>query len=175
MNNYPKRKPSRLKEYDYSQSGYYYVTICTQNHEYIFGEVENNGMVLSQCGHIAKESWLDLPSHHKNIQLDEFVIMPNHLHGIIIINNPVGNWPACSANNLSIIIGLYKSTVTKQINRIINNGFSWQKSFYDHIIRTGESLNNIREYIANNPLNWNTDENNLLNKVTEQAGQFPTA
>jgi len=106
--------------------------------------------------------------------------MPNHIHGIIIINNPVGNRPACSSNkyqkrnNLSVIIGSYKSTVTKQINRINNNAFKWQKSFYDHIIRIDESLNKIREYIVNNPAKWDTDENNIQNhKLTVQAGPCP--
>lgn len=178
MNKYPERKPNRLKEYDYSQSGYYYVTICMQNRGYIFGDISDDGMILNQCGDIAKNSWLDLANHHKNIQLDAFVIMPNHIHGIIIINNPVGNRPACSVNknnNLSVIIGSYKSTVTKQINRINNIVFQWQKSFHDHIIRTTDSLKNIREYIVNNPLTWETDENNLINyKVTVQAGLNPT-
>ena len=91
--------------------------------------------------------------------------LPNHIHGIIIINNIVGNGSARSSNNhknnnLSVIIGSHKSTVTKQINRINDNTFKWQKSFYDHIIRNDESLNNIRTYIINNPATWNTDENN---------------
>ena len=137
-------------------------------------------MILNQYGAIAKNSWVDLPNHHKNIQLDEFIIMPNHIHGIIIINNPVGNGPARSSkyqkpNNLSVMIGLYKSTVTKQINRINNNIFKWQKSFYDHIIRTEKSLNNIRQYIINNPATWDTDENNIKNYSLEvQAGLNPT-
>ena len=172
------RKQIRLKDYDYSQSGYYYVTICTQNREYIFGDISNVAMILNQYGDVAKNSWLDLPNHHKNTQLDAFVIMPNHIHGIIIKNKPVGNRPACSVNknnNLSVIIGSYKSTVTKQINRIDKPAFQWQKSFHDHIIRTTNSLNNIREYIVNNPLTWNNDENNPINyKVTVQAGLNPT-
>ena len=176
---YPERKPNRLKEYDYSQSGYYYVTICVQNREYIFGDILNKKMILNQCGDIAKNSWLDLPNHHKNVQLDAFVMMPNHIHGIIIINNnPVGNRPACSVNknnNLSVIIGSYKATVTKQINRINNTVFQWQKSFHDHIIRKTDSLEKIREYIVNNPLNWDNDENNPVNyKVPVQAGLNPT-
>ncbi|MFA5271010.1 MAG: transposase [Candidatus Omnitrophota bacterium] len=177
MDKYPERKPNRLREYDYSQSGYYYVTICVQNRRFIFGDISNNKMITSQYGDIAKNSWLDLPNHYKNIQLDVFVIMPNHIHGIIIINNPVGNRPACSVNknnNLSVIVGSYKSTVTKQINRMNNVVFRWQKSFHDHIIRTTDSLKNIREYIENNPINWNNDENNPVNyKVTVQAGLNP--
>jgi REP element-mobilizing transposase RayT len=174
MNTYLQRKATRLKGYDYSQSGYYYVTLCTKNREHIFGDITNNEIILNQCGNIAKNSWGDLPNHHKNIQLDAFVIMPNHIHGIMIINNPVGNRPACSVyenNNLSIIIGSYKSTVTKQINRIDNTVFQWQRSFHDHIIRAEDSLKNIREYIVNNPLTWDNDVNN---GVTVQAGLNPT-
>ena len=98
----------------------------------------------------------------------------------LAINCIVGNGPARSSkyqkpNNLSVMIGLYKSTVTKQINRINNNIFKWQKSFYDHIIRTEKSLNNIRQYIINNPATWDTDENNIKNYSLEvQAGLNPT-
>lgn len=92
------RKQVRLKDYDYSDNGYYHVTICTQNRKNIFGDIINDGMVLNECGTIAKNSWEDLPNHHKNIQLDVFVIMPNHMHGIIIIPCPVGNGPARSVN-----------------------------------------------------------------------------
>jgi hypothetical protein len=105
--------------------------------------------------------------------------MPNHIHGIIIINNPVGNGPARSSkkyqkiDNLSTVIGSYKSTVSKQINQLNNIKLKWQKSFHDHVIRTGRSLRNIREYIANNILNWGAEENNI--KIIEgEAGLAPT-
>jgi len=177
-NQYKSRKPVRLEGYDYSQSGFYYVTICTQHRECCFGNIVDDEMTLNSWGNIANNAWLLLPNHHHNVDLDVFVIMPNHVHGIIIINKPVGNGPARSAitiNNLSVIIGSYKSTVTKQINRINGSIFKWQKSFYDHIIRTPASLQNIREYIVNNPSTWNVDENNLINhKITVQAGLNPT-
>lgn len=157
------------------------MTICTYNREYLFGDVLKGEMVLNQFGCITQDSWQDMPNHHKNIELDKFIVMPNHIHGIIIINNPVGNGPARSFNkyqktdNLSIIIGSYKSTVTKQINRINNNQFKWQKSFHDHIIRSDKSLQNIQEYIVNNPKTWDNDENNIKNyKVTVQACLNPT-
>ena len=107
--------------------------------------------------------------------------MPNHIHGIIVTNNPVGNGPARSfneyqkINNLSIVIRSYKSTVTKQINQINDNTFKWQKSFYDHIVRVDESLDNIRNYIFNNPKTWGMDENNIGNwSLKVQAGLNPT-
>jgi len=98
MKQFKSRKQNRLNEYDYSANGYYSVTICTQKRKYVFGDIANDVMILNQCGDIARNSWLDLPNHHKNIQLDEFIVMPNYIHGIII-NNPVGNGPARSSNN----------------------------------------------------------------------------
>jgi len=188
MKQFKSRKQNRLNNYDYSNNGYYFVTICTYNREYIFGEVVNDKMILNPCGNITKKSWQDLPNHHIGIELDQFIIMPNHIHGIIIINNPVGNGPPSTGsgqvarsfnnhtnNNLSIIIGSYKSTVTKQINRLNKNTFKWQKSFHDHIVRVDESLNNIRNYIINNPKTWPLDENNINNYSLEvQAGLNPT-
>ena len=173
------RKIIRLKERDYSRQGYYHVTICIYNHLKIFGKIENNKMVLNQHGNIAYDCWNDLPNHHKNIKLDEFIIMPNHIHGII--NVVAGAGPARpftkykNSNNLSIIIGSYKSTVTKQINRLNDNSFKWRRLFHDEIIRTSNrSLYNTRKYIINNPANWELDENNIKNySVKGEAGLAP--
>ncbi|MCP4653037.1 MAG: hypothetical protein GY858_06615 [Candidatus Omnitrophica bacterium] len=136
-------------------------------------------MALNQCGEIVKNAWLDLPNHHKNIELDEFIVMPNHIHGII--NVVAGAGPARPSNkntknnNLSIIIGSYKSTVTKQINKLNNNSFKWQRSFHDEVIRTSNrSLYNSRHYIVNNPATWDNDENNIKNySVKGEAGLAP--
>ncbi len=107
--------------------------------------------------------------------------MPNHIHGIIIINNPVGTGHALSSNkntinnNLSNIIGSFKSAASKRINQINNNKFKWQRSFYDHIIRTNDSLNNIRNYIVNNPSTWDNDEHNIKNcSIKDKACLVPT-
>jgi REP element-mobilizing transposase RayT len=87
------RKRTRLKNYDYSQGGYYFVTVCTKNRDEWFGKVEREGMILNQYGKIVNQCWNDLPNHYLNCSLDAFVIMPNHIHGIIVIhnNNTVGN------------------------------------------------------------------------------------
>jgi putative transposase len=166
MDMFTSRKPKRLETYNYSRQGYYYITICTYNRVETFGKIEDNKMVLNEYGDIAKKSWLDLPNHHKNMKLDEFIIMPNHVHGIISLT--VGSGPARTftkyknTNNLSIIIGSYKSSVSRQINKLDHNKFRWQRSFHENIIRTSDlSLYNIRKYIMNNPLNWDTDENNI--------------
>ncbi len=180
MNKFYTRKSNRLKEYDYSRQGYYHITICTDNRQEVFGKIENSKMVLNQYGNIARNCWVDLPNHHGNINLDEYIIMPNHIHGII--NLVVGAGPARPSNkntknnNLSAIIGSYKSAVTKQINKLNNISFQWQRSFHEQIIRTSNhSLYNIREYIRNNPAKWDTDENNVKNySVKGQAGLAPT-
>ena len=178
------RKANRYKGYNYSSPGYYFVTICTRDRLPFFGKIENYKMILNECGEIAKKCWLETTEHFPKIKIEEFVIMPNHFHGIIIINDFVGNRHACSLQNnklniahacslqnthenrqhqkLPVIIGSFKSAVTKLIHRKYDKNFQWQKSYYDHIIRNESSLNKIREYIRKNPQNWDTDKNNLL-------------
>jgi REP element-mobilizing transposase RayT len=170
------RKPNRLKNFNYSSSGYYFVTMCTKNRQEYFGNIINNKMILNEYGKITEHYWLEIPKHFNNVKLDEFIVMPNHVHGIIVIKNifnPVGNRHACSLQNaicrrqnqlLSNIINLYKSTTSKFIHRSGINSFRWQKSFYDHIIRNEYSLFGILQYIRDNPRNWDEDRNNLINK-----------
>ncbi|MDD5567618.1 MAG: transposase [Candidatus Omnitrophica bacterium] len=169
------RKPNRLKGYDYSQNGYYFVTICTYGRQEWFGKISNGDMELNTNGCIVSACWNDLPNHYRNVELDEFIVMPNHVHGIIGINN-VGNGlkpfpttdqliPSKTKNHgLSEIIRGLKTFSSRRINGTIESGnkFHWQKSFYDHIIRNELSLNRIREYIVNNPRNWNEDEENIF-------------
>ncbi|MFH1288006.1 MAG: transposase [bacterium] len=182
MDKFPKRKQNRLKEYDYSTPGYYFVTICANDKIEQFGLITENKMTLNTLGVIVKNTWLEIPAHFNNIVLGQYIIMPNHIHGIIIINNPVGNGHARSVNNhtknnnLSVIVGSFKSAVTKRINQLNNTTpFKWQKSFHDHIIRIDQSLNKIQEYIIYNPVNWDMDEHNIKNyKVTVQACLNPT-
>ncbi|MFH1093942.1 MAG: transposase [Candidatus Omnitrophota bacterium] len=125
-------------------------------------------MAISVCGIICRECWLDLPNHYNNIIIDTFIIMPNHIHGILIIddlNKREGYKPSPTDKSylLSEIIRGFKTFSSKRINKIINkdNKFKWQRSFYDHIIRNDKSLYNIREYIANNSAMWEKDGNNI--------------
>jgi REP element-mobilizing transposase RayT len=165
------RKSNRLLKYDYSQNGYYFVTICTKNREEWFGKIENRQMILNNSGEIAKNSWIEIPEHFNNIRLDEFIVMPNHIHGVVIIENDsvVGNAYMHSLQNktkmlLPSVIQQYKASVTREINSIQKDYcFRWHKSFYDHIIRNENTLNNIREYIRNNPLRWALDIENRIN------------
>ncbi|MEE8484527.1 MAG: transposase [Nitrospinota bacterium] len=175
-------KTSRYKGWDYSKSGFYFVTICTKNFKHHFGNVETlrcNVSVpdirLSIIGEIVKEEWLKTPVVRKNVDLDEWIIMPNHMHGIIAMGGkPNSKDVALSvpaekkrtkfagispkSNSLSEVIRSFKSTCTRKINKLFpKNNFAWQPRFHDRIIRNEDELNRIREYIRNNPLNWEVD------------------
>ena len=158
------RKRNRLQFYDYSNNGWYFVTICTKQKRPWFGEVVDGKMILNEIGNITSNHWNEIPSHYKNVELDEYVIMPNHIHGIIIVTeNHVGNGLAHSSikskngqvrslrPNLSNIIGGFKAGVSREI-RGLGLPFIWQRSFYDRIIRNESELLKIRKYIKLNPL-----------------------
>ena len=171
------RKQIRLKNYDYSKPGLYYVTICTQNRECIFGDIvvgvgrdrpslirpcyQPVSMILNQYGKIIKNIWESLPDHH-SVELDAFQIMPNHVHFIIgIIMGASQTGRSRPTPTLGTIVGLFKSECTKRL-RIVGatRGSPWQRNYYEHVIRNENELIKIREYIKNNPLSWNTDVNN---------------
>ncbi len=161
-----KRKNIRLKNYNYSSPGYYFITICTKNKKYYF-----RNEVITQ---IINNCWNAIPEHFNNIKLDEFIIMPNHIHGIIIINSRGRIYPAptetptykkSNSNKiLPIVISTFKAAITRKLNPIIEN-FKWQRSYYEHIIRNDIELDNIRRYINENPIKWNEDIENLGIKI----------
>ena len=161
------RKSIRLKDYDYSQSGVYFVTICTKDRECILGEINCRGnpcgcplLKLSPIGEIVQKCWLEIPDRIGNVQLDKCIIMPNHIHGIIIVaqNERAGASPAPT---LGGIIGSFKSLcVHRCIENHINITKLWQRNYYEHVIRDEEELRRIREYIINNPLKWELDYDN---------------
>lgn len=161
------RIPSnRLHTWDYRSPGYYFVTICVKNRECLLGEINDRKMYLSDIGKIVQEEWIKTSQIRSYITLDEFVIMPNHIHGIIKINSyvetsrrDVSTNKTLQQHSLGSIVGQFKSISTKRI-RIIFPSFAWQSRYYDHIIRNEKSLNAIREYIRYNPLKWNDDEEN---------------
>jgi len=149
---------ARLKEWDYSSPWWYYITVNSKNHSEWFGSIVNGEMRLNEFGIIANKCWLESPLHFTNVELDNYVIMPNHIHGIIIINQIVETRHASSLRNKSItlsnIVGSFKSAVSKQAHENGLNNFSWQARFYDRIIRNEKELFNIRRYISQNPLKW---------------------
>ncbi len=168
------RKLNRWPGYDYSWPGYYYVTICTKDRINYFGDIIDYEMKLNEIGDVVYNFWQDIPKHFNNCKLDEFVVMPNHIHGILYIfyknenkyRRIVGNADLRSLQNtqmlLSKIIQQFKSSATRKINKQNNFYFQWQRSFHDRVIRNEPELLKIREYIINNPINWQNDKNNQL-------------
>jgi putative transposase len=154
---YPQRRSPRLRGYDYSQEGAYFVTICTYRRDHHFVVVTNVDTLLNDIGTIAAEHWSTIPTVFPQIECDAFVIMPNHVHGIIVINEP--HAASNKRHTLGVVIGNYKAAVTRQMNRKlgIRAPRLWQDSFHDHIIRDERSLNHIRQYVLTNPAQWEAD------------------
>lgn len=166
--NLRRRKPNRLKDFDYSQPGWYFVTICTKNRINHFGEIRNDKMILNEFGRGVDDIWLKIPMHYPNAELDEFIIMPNHVHGIIIIdykNNYARdeNIRPHHKTNLSNVIKGFKIGVQNWCRNNNYSHFKWQRSFHDRIIRNENELYYIRRYIKFNPLKWSIAKN--LNNI----------
>ena len=154
MEKLPKRKNIRLKEYDYSQAGYYFVTICTNDKKNLFwnvGATCGRQFQKSLIGEIVDLEINKINSIYKNVEINKYVIMPNHIHMILVLY--AGNGRSKTTPTISRIIQQFKGSVSKQV------GFSlWQKSFYDHIIRNEQEYQKIWEYIDTNPLKWHEDK-----------------
>ncbi|MDD5230498.1 MAG: transposase [Candidatus Marinimicrobia bacterium] len=170
-----RRRSIRLKGYDYLQSGAYFVTICAHNRECLFGDVTGGEMRCNEYGEIVRQEWFKTAEIRPYVRLDEteFVVMPNHVHGIIwITDDDVGarrrrvptieqfGKPVC--DSIPTIIRAFKSIVTRRINQIRDTpgALAWQSNYYEHIIRNEESVNRIRQYIADNPRHWAFDREN---------------
>ncbi len=162
----PKRKQQRLKEFDYSQSSYYFVTICMNNRNEFFSHIVYSELILTEFGKILDDVWNNLPKYY-NVELDYYIVMPDHFHGIVIIDNTlnVKDDKGKDPLTLSDIIGKFKSYSSRKIRNLLVNKdeFEWQKSFYDRIIRNDKELYNIRKYIQENPLRWDIEKNNPEN------------
>lgn len=153
---------ARMRNWDYGSHGLYYITICTKNRINYFGEINSEQNVASlkktPIGEVAFNNWLSIPNHFAFIELDEFIIMPNHVHGIIFINKPDKiNWETnkfgVQSQNLASVIRGYKSSI-KAYSTTNNIEFEWQPRYYDHVIRDQNEYNNIRDYIFKNPEQW---------------------
>ena len=194
MNQYnPKihhRRSIRLKGYDYTQAGFYFITICCEDRIFRFGNIDHGKMILNEFGRIAYNEWVKLPERYPNIDLDVFQIMPNHLHGIIVI--PVGATLAVAPLNsvapldavvsmdhdidknrarvnrapmVGDIVGAYKSMVANGCLKIYKSknelmGKLWQRNYWEHVIRDDVAYHRISEYIINNPIKWMNDKFN---------------
>jgi putative transposase len=152
---------TRLKDWDYTSDGTYFVTICTKNMTDNFGQVINCEMNLNDCGKLVASEWMRTATIRKNVILDEWIIMPNHFHGIMTLANPLmknirphGRSSTIRKSSLGSIIGQFKAVTTKLIRAKGKSDFAWQPRFYDHLIRDEKSLRKIREYIVKNPGQW---------------------
>jgi len=177
------RKSIRLKGYDYAQAGLYFITICVQNKACLFGNIVNNEMILNEYGQIAHAEWIKTAKIRPYVELGEFIVMPNHLHGIIclsgrgVLHTPKINAPETNATKTCVqnegvcntplrsssqtigaILRGYKSAVTKQLGLFNFNQKFWQRNYYEHIIRNEQSHQRIADYIINNPAKWTEDK-----------------
>lgn len=149
----PNRKKQRLAQFDYSSENYYFVTICTKDKKHLFGMSDR----LSKLGKIVEKRILDIPNHHFGVRVDKYVIMPNHLHAIIILGC-TGKIIREKLPSLSTVIGSFKSGVTKEIHMYDPKIAVWQSSFNEHIIRNNSDYAAIWDYIDQNPTRWHEDE-----------------
>lgn len=143
----PKRKSPRIPQYDYSTPNYYFITICTANKKCIFGQPRK----LNQLGKVAEDCLLTIPVINPDIRIDKYVVMPNHIHAIIVIDG------AGFQKSIPQIVGQSKMAVTKKIRCIEPEKEVWQRSFHDHVIRNQERYELIWMYIENNPIKWEED------------------
>ena len=158
------------------------ITICTQNRECLFGEIVDGRMVLNEAGRMVQSVWDELPQHYPGVDIDEFVVMPNHVHGILVFENRVGAGFPCPEKNaqeqtkkgavtaplrktLGSVVAYFKYQSTKSINHFNGTLGSriWQRNYYEHIIRDEDDVNRIREYIVYNPTQWLMDPDNPEN------------
>ncbi len=179
-----RRRSFRLRDYDYGQPGFYYITICTKDRKAMLGNVVNGEMYLNNAGSVAQSVWLSLPQRFSHVKLDQYIVMPNHLHGIIelvesetnriIPTQPIAtpfNHPAFASAQfiaptttkvdsmdrtapLGEIVRAFKAATIRLIRTMIRPDFAWQADYYDHIVRNDKDLDRIRTYILNNPTRW---------------------
>jgi len=161
MTTLPQRKSPRLKDFDYSQEGAYFITICIQDRVSLLGHIDNQIMNYSSAGEMVAQYWNKLPEKYDDIQLDFWVVMPNHFHGILVINRYQNNTVQTS---IPVAMKWFKAMTTNAYIRNVKlydwqrfNKRLWQHSYHDHIIRNEPDLNRIREYVQNNPALWEKD------------------
>jgi len=187
------RRSIRLRGYDYAQAGAYFVTICAHERACLFGEVSRDEMAVNNFGCILKACWLEIPAHFPDVAVDAFVVMPNHIHGIVVIDRSVGmihtGAPHIGARHasplpttasplppeprgskrttLGVIVGSFKSACTKRINELrgLPGTPVWQRNYYERIIRSEGERNAVRGYIESNPARWQDDKENAAKRA----------
>ena len=184
----PQRRSLRLPGYDYSSSGMYFLTLCTAGKTPLFGRILRGEMVENECGQIVRSYWEELPSRVEHIRADVFVVMPNHVHGVIAIFDnsvikpsvgaihelPLQSTMARRQMLLPKIVGRFKMNSSKRINKLRNTPGSpvWQRNYYEHVIRNENALTRIQEYIQTNPLRWELDRENPTRCGTDEFDRW---
>jgi len=170
------RHSIRLRDYDYSQAGAYFITICTQNREYLFGDIVDGAMQMNAAGIMVLQTWNQLPQRFSNAALDIVAVMPNHLHGIIFLHRrgdpcdrplPSATKGGTLPDSIGRLVQAFKSITTNQYIHGVKeqkwrpfSGRLWQRNYWERIIRDETELENTRAYIQNNPAQWELDELN---------------
>ena len=178
----PRRRSLRLQGYDYAKAGAYFVTVATENRLCLFGEVDGGEMRLNETGRLVDEAWQWLETRYPLVALDEYVVMPNHLHGVLAITDedgragasrraPTGERSGAGRKDLGSLIGAFKTVATKRVNlaRGAPGRRLWQRNFYERIVRSEEDMDRIRAYVRDNPLRWELDAENPLRPPPARA------
>ncbi|QFY91129.1 transposase [Magnetovirga frankeli] len=196
------RRSIRLQGYDYSQAGAYFVTLCTQDRECLFGDIVNGEMRMNDAGKMIQAVWDEIPANYPGVDIDSFIVMPNHIHGIVVIvgaaprgrpdsaysqdgqaRGPIGQPQGVAPTRLSLpdMVHRFKTMTTKRYaDGVKRNGWStfpgklWQRNYWEHIVRNEPELNRIREYIHNNPAQWELDKLHPNNPVGAGLKPAPT-
>ena len=173
------RRSLRLRHYDYAQAGAYFVTVCTHERRCLFGDIVDGAMRLSDVGRIIADEWHKSARIRAEIELDTWVIMPNHFHGIAIITHRRGDRPVAPTGpprSIGALMAGFKSASTKRINaaRGTPGARVWQRNYYDHVIRNEANLHRIRQYIADNPARWAEDPENPAQRTPHAVGRGPS-
>lgn len=170
------RKPMRLPGFDYSAAGWYFITICSQGRRCLFGAVRDGSVLLSRAGAVVRDEWLRSLDLRPGLAFDQWVIMPNHLHAIVVLqaadnDGPVTRAHSCAplqrrSRSLSSFVAQFKASVTKRVRLERLPGYRqvWQRGYHDHIVRSQRALDALREYIQYNPLKWELDKYNPKRK-----------
>ena len=175
----PTRRSIRLKGFDYSDPALYFITICSHKRRILFGSVIEDKMALNSVGELIGECWAAIPNHFDGIELNASVVMPNHLHGIVIIlakplqavkfsdKNKYTEFGNPAIHSLATIVRSFKGAVTRlaRERRLIRTHPVWQRGYFERVIRTGEEYADTSRYILENPLRWSVDEDNTDFKV----------
>jgi REP-associated tyrosine transposase len=188
------RHSIRRQDYDYARAGAYFVTICTENHHHLFGEIIDNEMILNEFGEIVRSEWEKSEKIRDEIKLHKYIVMPNHFHAIVEIINPNGRGerpfartfafpkskkcpesPMMMPKSVGSLMAGYKSSVTAKINTIRKSAgkILWQRNYWDHIIRNADEYSRISQYIINNPRKWSDDKLNGGNGNIVMESQSP--